>query len=132
VATVRSASPERIAAAASAMALPAALVRSVPKALFAGDVEAKLAAFERDVQRELVMQALLDVRRKKQVELPEAPGFAIERTRQKDHGDFATNAALVLCKPLGMAFPFGQFLRQLLNLPPRFLTICGAVASLVV
>ncbi|MFO1494851.1 MAG: arginine--tRNA ligase [Lysobacterales bacterium] len=51
---------------------------------------------------ELVMQALLDVRRKQQVELPESPGFVIERTRQKDHGDFATNAALVLCKPLGM------------------------------
>jgi arginyl-tRNA synthetase len=51
---------------------------------------------------ELVMQALLDVRRKQQVELPETPEFAIERTRQKDHGDFATNAALVLCKALGM------------------------------
>ena len=48
------------------------------------------------------MQALLDVRRKQHVELPEAPEFAIERTRQKDHGDFATNAALVLCKQLGM------------------------------
>ena len=48
------------------------------------------------------MQALLDVRRKQQVELPEAPEFAIERTRQKEHGDFATNAALVLCKQLGM------------------------------
>lgn len=52
--------------------------------------------------QELVMQALLDVRRKQQLELPEAPEFAIERTRQKDHGDFATNVALVLCKPLGM------------------------------
>ncbi|MBL8245077.1 MAG: arginine--tRNA ligase, partial [Rhodanobacteraceae bacterium] len=41
-------------------------------------------------------------RRKQQVELPEAPDFVIERTRQKEHGDFATNAALVLCKPLGM------------------------------
>jgi arginyl-tRNA synthetase len=51
---------------------------------------------------ELVMQALLDVRRKQQVELPETPEFAIERTRQKEHGDFATNAALVLCKQLGM------------------------------
>ncbi|HWS25377.1 MAG TPA: arginine--tRNA ligase [Xanthomonadales bacterium] len=51
---------------------------------------------------ELVMQALLDVRRKQHVELPETPEFAIERTRQKDHGDFATNAALVLCKQLGM------------------------------
>ncbi len=48
------------------------------------------------------MQALLDVRRKQQVELPETPEFAIERTRQKEHGDFATNAALVLCKQLGM------------------------------
>ena len=48
------------------------------------------------------MQALLDVRRKQQVELPVAPEFAIERTRQKEHGDFATNAALVLCKQLGM------------------------------
>jgi arginyl-tRNA synthetase len=51
---------------------------------------------------ELVMQALLDVRRKQHVELPETPEFVIERTRQKEHGDFATNAALVLCKPLGV------------------------------
>jgi arginyl-tRNA synthetase len=52
--------------------------------------------------QELVMQALLDVRRKQQVELPESLSFTIERTRQKDHGDFATNAALVVCKALGM------------------------------
>lgn len=51
---------------------------------------------------ELVMQALLDVRRKQRVELPETPEFVIERTRQREHGDFATNAALVLCKLLGM------------------------------
>ncbi|GMU42875.1 MAG: arginine--tRNA ligase [Lysobacterales bacterium] len=48
------------------------------------------------------MQALLDVRRKQHVELPEIPEFVIERTRQKEHGDFATNAALVLCKAFGM------------------------------
>lgn len=48
------------------------------------------------------MQALLDVRRKQQLELPEAPDFAIDRTRSKEHGDFATNAALVLSKPLGL------------------------------
>jgi arginyl-tRNA synthetase len=51
---------------------------------------------------ELVMQALLDVRRKRKCELPETPGFVIERTRQKEHGDFATNAALVLAKSLGV------------------------------
>lgn len=51
---------------------------------------------------ELVMQALLDVRRKRKCELPETPGFVIERTRQKEHGDFATNVALVLAKSLGV------------------------------
>ncbi|MBK9656042.1 MAG: arginine--tRNA ligase [Rhodanobacteraceae bacterium] len=51
---------------------------------------------------ELVMQALLDVSRKQHVELPQTPEFAIDRTRQREHGDFATNAALVLCKQLGM------------------------------
>ena len=51
---------------------------------------------------ELVMQALLDVRRKASVELPPEPAFAIERTKSKEHGDFTTNAAMVLCKALGM------------------------------
>ena len=48
------------------------------------------------------MQALLGVSRQQNIQLPPAPEFVIERTRQKEHGDFAANAALVLCKPLGM------------------------------
>jgi arginyl-tRNA synthetase len=51
---------------------------------------------------ELVMQALLDLRRKRHPGLPETPSFVIERTRQKEHGDFATNVALVLAKSLGV------------------------------
>lgn len=51
---------------------------------------------------ELVLQAVLDVRRKYKLELPDQPSFSIERTRSKEHGDFATNVALMLSKQAGM------------------------------
>ena len=53
--------------------------------------------------KELVLQAI-DVLREKGT-LPAdmaAPAFVIERTRSRDHGDFATNAAMLLAKPAGM------------------------------
>ncbi len=53
--------------------------------------------------KELVLQAI-DVLREKGT-LPAdlaAPAFVIERTRSREHGDFATNAAMLLAKPAGM------------------------------
>jgi arginyl-tRNA synthetase len=53
--------------------------------------------------KELVLRAI-DVLREKGT-LPAdlvAPAFVIERTRSREHGDFATNAAMLLAKPAGM------------------------------
>lgn len=43
----------------------------------------------------------MDLRRERQWAIPDDFEFAIERTRHKEHGDFACNAALLLAKPLG-------------------------------
>ncbi|MCB1633670.1 MAG: arginine--tRNA ligase [Xanthomonadales bacterium] len=51
--------------------------------------------------RELVQQALMDLRRERQWAIPDDYAFAIDRTRHKEHGDFACNVALLLAKPLG-------------------------------
>ncbi|HLU14042.1 MAG TPA: arginine--tRNA ligase [Arenimonas sp.] len=53
--------------------------------------------------RELVEQALLDLRRlgKLAQDLP-TPAYTVERTRSREHGDYATNIALLLAKPVGM------------------------------
>jgi arginyl-tRNA synthetase len=53
--------------------------------------------------RELVAQALLDLRRHGRLpqDLP-TPDYVIERTKSRDHGDYATNIALLLAKPAGM------------------------------
>ena len=53
--------------------------------------------------RELVAQSLLVVRR--QGRLPQdvpTPDYVIERTGSREHGDYATNIALLLAKPAGM------------------------------
>ena len=53
--------------------------------------------------RELLAQALLDLRR--QGRLPQdlaTPDYVIERTRAREHGDYASNLALLLAKPAGM------------------------------
>ena len=53
--------------------------------------------------RELVAQSLLDLRR--QGRLPQdlvTPDYVIERTRARDHGDYATNIALLLAKASGL------------------------------
>ena len=57
----------------------------------------------KDHLRELVAQSLLDLRR--HGSLPQdvaTPDFVIERTRSRDHGDYATNVALLLAKAAGM------------------------------
>jgi arginyl-tRNA synthetase len=56
----------------------------------------------KDHLRELVLQGLLDLRRTGKLPAGEEPQFHLERTRQKSHGDYACNVALLLAKPLGM------------------------------
>jgi arginyl-tRNA synthetase len=53
--------------------------------------------------RELVAQSLLDVRR--HGKLPQdlaVPDYVIERTKSREHGDYATNIALLLAKAAGL------------------------------
>jgi arginyl-tRNA synthetase len=60
-------------------------------------------SFVKDHLRELVAQSLLDLRRHGL--LPQdatLPGFVIERTKSREHGDYATNVALLLSKTAGM------------------------------
>ena len=47
------------------------------------------------------MQALLDLRRDGRLELTDEPDFVVERARSREHGDYATNAALLLAKTSG-------------------------------
>ncbi len=57
----------------------------------------------KDHLRELVAQALLDLRREGKIPADlELPEFVIERTKSREHGDYATNIALVLGKRAGM------------------------------
>ncbi|MBP7369831.1 MAG: arginine--tRNA ligase [Arenimonas sp.] len=53
--------------------------------------------------RELVAQALLDLRRVGKIPADFAlPEYVIERTKSREHGDYASNIALLLGKRLGM------------------------------
>mgnify|MGYP003451758645 FL=1 len=57
----------------------------------------------KDHLRELVAQALLDLRREGRIPAElELPDYVIERTKSREHGDYATNIALVLGKRVGM------------------------------
>jgi len=55
----------------------------------------------KDHLRELVLQALLDLRRADRLQFDDEPEFVIERTRSRDHGDYACNVAMLLAKPTG-------------------------------
>ena len=57
----------------------------------------------KDHLRELVAQALLDLRRHGRLpqDLP-TPAFVVERTKSREHGDYASNVAMLLAKPAGM------------------------------
>ena len=55
----------------------------------------------KDHLRELVIQALLDLRRAGQLPPDGEPEFAIERARSREHGDYASNVALLLAKAAG-------------------------------
>ena len=54
----------------------------------------------KDHLRELVHQALLDLKRSAGLEFEGEPAFAIDRSKSADHGDYATNVAMLLAKPL--------------------------------
>ncbi|MCX7564250.1 arginine--tRNA ligase [Xanthomonadaceae bacterium XH05] len=54
----------------------------------------------KDHLRELVHQALLDLKRAGAIELDGEPAFVIERSKNPEHGDYATNVAMLLAKPL--------------------------------
>ena len=57
----------------------------------------------KDHIRELVAQSLLDLRRHGRLSPDLAtPDFVIERTKSREHGDYASNIALLLAKPAGM------------------------------
>ena len=51
--------------------------------------------------RDLVLAAIERLRADGLLPPGDAPAFVVERTRSRDHGDFATNAALLLAKPAG-------------------------------
>ena len=51
--------------------------------------------------RELVLQALLDLRRAGTLPDVGEPDFVIERTRSREHGDYACNVAMLLAKVCG-------------------------------
>lgn len=51
--------------------------------------------------KELLEKAIDDLQRKGIIPKELEPQIAFERTKNKDHGDFATNLALTLAKPLG-------------------------------
>jgi arginyl-tRNA synthetase len=57
----------------------------------------------KDHLRELVAQSLLDLRRHGRLAQDMAtPDFVVERTKSRDHGDYACNIALLLAKPAGL------------------------------
>jgi arginyl-tRNA synthetase len=55
----------------------------------------------KDHLRELVLQALLDLRRDGQLPPGDEPSFVIERSKNREHGDYASNVALLLAKAAG-------------------------------
>lgn len=60
------------------------------------------ASFVKDFLRDQLLQALAALQRNGSVPDPIPTAFTIERTRSKEHGDFAANAALLMSKPAGM------------------------------
>ncbi|MGJ8663092.1 MAG: arginine--tRNA ligase, partial [Marinicella sp.] len=50
--------------------------------------------------QELIENALEHLQAKGEFNLDQTPTINIERTRNKDHGDYASNVALTLAKPL--------------------------------
>jgi arginyl-tRNA synthetase len=55
----------------------------------------------KDALRELILGALAELRAQNTLPDGATPAFVIERTRSREHGDFACNIALMLAKPAG-------------------------------
>jgi arginyl-tRNA synthetase len=55
----------------------------------------------KDHLRELVLQALLDMKRAGTLAFEAEPDFVIERSKNREHGDYASNVALLLAKAAG-------------------------------
>ncbi|HMM65551.1 MAG TPA: arginine--tRNA ligase [Dokdonella sp.] len=55
----------------------------------------------KDALRELIHGALATLRAQKVLPADATPGFVVERTRNREHGDFASNVALTLAKAAG-------------------------------
>ncbi len=55
----------------------------------------------KDHLRELILQALLDLRRSGRIAFDGEPDFVIERARSREHGDYAANVALLMAKKTG-------------------------------
>ena len=55
----------------------------------------------KDHLRELVLQALLDMKRAGELSFESEPDFVIERSKNREHGDYASNVALLLAKAAG-------------------------------
>lgn len=55
----------------------------------------------KELIRELVLQAVLDLRRDGHLPPGDEPVFTVERTRNKQHGDYACNAAMLMAKAAG-------------------------------
>jgi arginyl-tRNA synthetase len=55
----------------------------------------------KDHLRELILQALLDLKRAGRLALDGEPDFVIERARSREHGDYAANVALLLARKTG-------------------------------
>jgi arginyl-tRNA synthetase len=55
----------------------------------------------KELIRELVLQAVLDLRRDGKLPAGEEPSFAVERTRDKKFGDYACNIAMLMAKAVG-------------------------------
>ena len=51
--------------------------------------------------RSLITRAVDVLLQERSIDPGGMPLWTLERTKQKDHGDFASNVALVLAKPLG-------------------------------
>ena len=56
----------------------------------------------KDALRELIHGALATLRAQQTLPDNETPTFVVERTRNRDHGDFACNVALILAKQVGL------------------------------
>ncbi|HEY0178905.1 MAG TPA: arginine--tRNA ligase, partial [Dokdonella sp.] len=55
----------------------------------------------KDALHELVLAAIAALRADSTLPPGDAPAFVVERTKSREHGDFATNVALLLAKPAG-------------------------------